>query len=149
MTPAERTARGRSAKWQVLRRDVPTFLASGAVYLASVSVVVALLGLFSAGSSSLFSQSLFWSLAVPLTFWALALGNYGPRAVTILLVLLIADTPLAAAILAAAIYSGVQPLALFVLSTAITCCLILGGAIAYRRSALARLGPFRLDKAKG
>jgi hypothetical protein len=135
--------RRQSPQWQALRRDVPTFIASAAVYLASVCVIVAFLGLVETSASSPMGQPLFWVLAVPLTIWALALGGYGPRAVAILRSLMIVDAPAVLVILALAYVRGGADRTLFVVTTILTIALTAAGVWFYSQSVLRRDGPLR------
>ncbi len=139
----ERRARRQSPEWQKLRGDAPTFVASAAVYLASATVIVALLGLVAPATGLPMSQPLFWVLAIPLTFWALSLGSYGPVSVAILRGLMIADAPAALIILGCAYAKSSASIGLFAGAAVLTILLIAVAVWFYSRSVLRSQGPFR------
>lgn len=139
---SRRLARRLSPEWQTLRRDVPTFVASAAIYLASLCLVLALQGLASPANSFPLGQPIFWVLAIPLTLWAVALGDYGSRAVAILLTLMIVDGPATLLILVVACFLDANDLLLFITTAFGAVVFSLLGFWCYRRSALKRQGPF-------
>jgi hypothetical protein len=138
-----RAARRQSPEWRKLRNDVPTFVASVCVYLASVCVIVALLGLVAPNTGFPMGQPLFWVLAVPLTFWAVALGSYGPVSVAIFRGLMIADVPAILFILGLAFAKGAGGIELFVGAAGFTLVLVGVAALFYTKSALRVQGPSR------
>jgi len=139
----KRAARRQPPEWQRLRTDVPTFIASACVYLASVCVIVALLGLVAPDTGFPMGQPLFWVLAVPLTFWAVSLGSYGPVSVAVFCSLMIADAPASLIILGLAFAKGVSGIGLFVGAAVATVILVGAAAFFYGRSVLRAQGPFR------
>ena len=88
-------------------------------------------------------QPLFWVLAVPLTFWAVALGSYGPVSVAIFRGLMIADVPVILIILGCAFAKGAGGVGLFVGAAVVTILLVGIAAFFYSKSALREQGPFR------
>lgn len=137
-------ARNQSPEWQVLRRDKPTFIASATVYLATLCIFLQLAGLAGAiYGPPPFLHPLFWILGIPLTVWALALGDYGPRSVAVFRVLMIADGPVALALLAAAYVARADILPPYIITAVAAVVLCMVGCWFYRRSALRRQGPFR------
>lgn len=137
-------ARRHSPEWQLLRSDVPTFITSAATYVATLCIAVAAIGLIDPDPTP-FPQGrlLFWVLMLPLTIWALALRDYGPRSVAVLRVLMVADSPIALALLALAYATGADSLHLFVIVAIGAIVLSAIAAWYYRRSVLRRQGPFR------
>jgi hypothetical protein len=133
----------KSTEWQALRRDWPTFIASGAVYLASVCTIVAAIGLLDPAGAFPLERPLFWGFAVPLTVWAWALADYGPRAVAIFRILLIADVPVSFITLGYAYARGAHNLSLFLVTTIATAVLVLVGTLLYNRSLLKKYGAAR------
>lgn len=141
--PRSKNSRRDSPEWQLLRRDKATFIATLAVYLESVCVVVALLSL--TDRSVVFPQgaSVFWVLAVPLTVWALWMGSYGAGAVMVFRVLMVVDPVIAAVALVVAGRTGATGIGLFVAAVGGSVVLGLVGWLAYRRSVLWRTGAMR------
>ncbi|MDD2877118.1 MAG: hypothetical protein PHT60_05940 [Acidiphilium sp.] len=137
------TPRLNSPEWQVLRRDKATFVATLAVYLESLCVVVALSML--TDHSAVFPQGapVFWVLGVPLTVWALWMGSYGAAAVMVFRVLMVADPIVAAGALIVAVRVGAAGIGLFGATVGVTIILGAVGWLAYRRSALRRMGPMQ------
>ncbi len=88
-------------------------------------------------------QPLFWVLAVPLTFWAVALGSYGPVSVAIFRGLMIADVPAILFILGLAFAKGAGGIELFVGAAGFTLVLVGVAALFYTKSALRVQGPSR------
>lgn len=130
-----------SPDWQLLRRDKATFIATLAVYVESLCVVVALLML--TDHSAVFPQGapIFWVLAVPLTVWAVWMASYGAAAVMVFRVLMLVDPVVAAVALVVAVRLGAPGIGLF--AAAVGGSVGLGGVgwLAYRRTVLWRIGP--------
>lgn len=138
-----RSPRHDSPEWQILRRDKATFVATLAVYLESLCVVVALLML--TDHSTIFPQGslVFWVLAVPLTGWALWMGSYGAAAVMVFRVLMVVDPFVSAIALVIAVRTRAPGTDLFGVAFGATIVMGIVAWAAYRRSVLRRVGAMR------
>jgi len=138
-----RSPRHDSPEWQILRRDKATFVATLAVYLESLCVVVALLML--TDHSTIFPQGslVFWVLAVPLTGWALWMGSYGAAAVMVFRVLMVVDPFVSAVAFVIAVRTRAPGTDLFGVAFGATIVMGIVAWAAYRRSVLRRVGAMR------
>lgn len=138
--PQARVKKGRngSPEWERLRRDVPTFICSAAVYLASLALCLMLLGLTPPNPFPQ-AQPLFWIVAIPLTFWASALRNYGKVPVLILKTLMVLDIPIGVLLVITAYMVQAAEFQLFILALAVVVLMCLVAFFSYQKSFLKTL----------
>ncbi len=114
-----------------------------AVYLESLSVVIALLAL--ADHNTVFPQGtlIFWVFATPLTGWAIWMGSYGAAAVMVFRVLMVVDPFVSAIALVIAVRTRAPGTDLFGVAFGATIVMGIVARAAYRRSVLRRVGAMR------